>query len=310
MMTYTEFQNAVLERIKIIKGRNCEVTIREVPKNNGIRLMGISIMEKGSDICPTIYLESFYDAYKKGEELPDVVQDICEIYRQNMIIGTVNFEFFLDYGRVKNRIFLKMINYEENREMLANVPHRRFLDLAVVCYYAYMNDLMGKGSIQIDKDLLSKWEISEEELFFDAEKNTRNILGMELKDMHELLFGMLLQKWNSTTPEEVKLIEDEVYGLTSEVPMYIMTLRGGSFGAVCMSVSEWMEQFGRECGGSFFILPSSIHELILIPENCGETAENLQKMVCEVNASCVSAEEKLSDSVYYYNLQTKNVELV
>lgn len=227
-----------------------------------------------------------------------------------MIIGTVNFEFFLDYGRVKNRIFLKMINYEENREMLANVPHRRFLDLAVVCYYAYMNDLMGKGSIQIDKDLLSKWEISEEELFFDAEKNTRNILGMELKDMHELLFGMLLQKWNPTTPEEVKLIEDEVYGLTSEVPMYIMTLRGGSFGAVCMSVSEWMEQFGRECGGSFFILPSSIHELILIPENCGETAENLQKMVCEVNASCVSAEEKLSDSVYYYNLQTKNVELV
>ena len=63
-----------------------------------------------------------------------------------------------------------------------------------------MNDLMGKGSIQIDKDLLSKWEISEEELFFDAEKNTRNILGMELKDMHELLFGMLLQKWNPTDP--------------------------------------------------------------------------------------------------------------
>lgn len=59
MMTYTEFQNAVLERIKIIKGRNCEVTIREVPKNNGIRLMGISIMEKGSDICPTITWKVF-----------------------------------------------------------------------------------------------------------------------------------------------------------------------------------------------------------------------------------------------------------
>ena len=161
MMTYTEFQNAVLERIKIIMGRNCEVTIREVPKNNGIRLMGISIMEKGSDICPTIYLESFYDAYKKGVELPSVVQDICEIYRQNMIIGTVNFEFFLDYSRVKSRIFLKMINYEENKEMLENVPHRRFLDLAVVCYYAYMNDLMGNGSIQIDNYLLSKWKITE-----------------------------------------------------------------------------------------------------------------------------------------------------
>ena len=128
--------------------------------------------------------------------------------------------------------------------------------------------------------------------------------------MHELLFEMLLQKWNPTTPEEVKLIEDEVYGLTSEVPMYIMTLRGGSFGAVCMAVNDWMEQFGRECGSNFFILPSSIHELILIPENSGETAGNLQEMVCEVNASCVSAEEKLSDSVYYYNSQKNIVELV
>lgn len=309
MMTYTEFQNEVLDKITRMMGADCEVKIREVPKNNGVRLMGLSIMEKDSDVCPTIYLESFYEAYREGAEISTVIGEIYKFHKQYAVKGKVNFDFFLDYSKVKRRIFLKMINYEENKEMLCHTPHVRFLDLAIVCYVACMNDMMGSGAIRVDNEFLKNWDVPKEELFADAGKNTREILGPEIKDMQEMVMDLLLQKWNPVTPEEIKLVEKEAYGMSSAVPMFIMTLRGGSFGAVCMYMEEWMEQFFRKCGRGFFILPSSVHELILIPEGNGETADSLRKMVREVNEACVSPEEKLSDSVYYYDPAKKRVEL-
>lgn len=309
MKTYTEFQNEILNKMTLMMGENYEVSIREVPKNNGVKLMGLCIMEKDSEICPNIYLEEFYEAYLSGREISAIIEDLYRFYKKFAVKGSLNFDLLFDYNRVKKRIFLKMINYEKNREQLAQVPHIRFLDLAIVCYMVCMNDLMGQGAVRVDDCFLEKWKITKEELFANAEENTKNLMGMELKDIQEMIFDILLQKWNPTTPEEMQLLEKEVYGLTSAVPMYIMTLRGGSFGAVCMFMGEWMELFYRKCGCGFYILPSSVHELLLIPENCGETAENLKKMVGEVNESCVSTEEKLSDSVYFYDPQKKKVEL-
>ena len=308
-MNYCEFQNGVVEKIRHLVGEECEITIREVRKNNGVILNGLVITGKDTDVSPTIYLEPFYEAYLQGSTMQELVDEIYRIYDENHIEGQMNLDFFEDYGRVRNKIFHKVINYEQNSDFLEKVPHIRFLDLAIVCYCVYMNDLMGKGSIQIDRDFLDKWGITEEQLFKDAADNTANKLGPEVKSIQDMLFEMLLKEKEITSAEDAFRLWDETMDDAGTVPMYVMTVKGCSFGAVCIYHEEWMEAFYNKINMGFYILPSSIHELILIPKEAAASAQELQKMVKDVNLSCVLPQERLSDNVYYYNPLTKRVEI-
>ena len=308
-MNYSAFQNAVVEKMRLFMGKEYDVTIREVRKNNGVLLKGLVISGKESDISPTIYLESFYEAYLQGMPIQDLVAQIYKIYDENHLEGRFNFSFFEDYEKVRPRIFEKVINFEQNKDFLSNIPHKRFLDLAVVCYCVYMNDLMGKGSIQIDRSFISEWGITEEQLFRDAADNTACKLGVDVRDMQDMLFDMMLEHKDIDSVEEEEKIREELTTGEAIAPMYVMTLKGCYFGAACICHEEWMEDFYKKVKMGFYILPSSIHELILIPMEGAGSAKRLQEMVKDVNESSVSPEERLSDNVYYYNPETQRVEL-
>ncbi|MGN1147742.1 MAG: DUF5688 family protein [Lachnospiraceae bacterium] len=306
-MNFSEFIEKTQKSICEFFGDGARVEVKEVIKNNGVILQGVVIIKEAETIAPTIYLNAFYEEYKRGKPFGRIVYEIVKIYERNKITDKINLDFFLDYNAVKGRIFQKVINYEKNKKVLENMPHVRFLDLAVVCYYAYMNDLFGRGSIQIETGHLDKWGISEEELFADARRNTLEKLGMELKGMNEVLFEMMAENLEHTDMDELRHMIDHT---EKEIPMYIMTLRGRYFGAVCICYEEMMRFFAKKCGKSFFILPSSIHEIILIPDSGRERPEELRKMVQEVNAGHVALEEQLSDNIYYFNISEGKVSVI
>lgn len=295
-MDFNEFSKEIRRSVSAFLGKDVTAELKEVEKNNGVVLRGLVITQADNVLSPTIYLEAFYRDYLNGKPYGRVVKEIAEIYEKNKVSAQINFDFFLDYSAVRGRIFYKIIHYEKNKRMLQNVPHRRFLDLAQVCYYAYMNDYLGHGSIQISVNHLDYWGISEEELFLDAEQNTISKLGVETKSMFELL-----QEATSLRFQEME---------TGKSPLYVMTLRGRYFGAACMAVTEWLKAFSEQCGKSFYILPSSVHELILLPDSGGENIETLKKMVREVNKEHVAPEEVLSDNVYYFNRNDSEILLI
>lgn len=292
-MKYREFLEKISESVSGFMGKDVRVEIKEVTKNNGVILQGLVIRGREESVSPTIYLNGFYEDLKEGRQLGDIVRAIIEIYQDNRITGKINLDFFTDYNVVKGRIFIKVIHYEKNRKLLEEVPHKRFLDLAVVCYYSYMNDFLGRGSIQIEIEHLDKWGISEETLFRDAKRNTTDILGAEIKGMDEVIKEMVQESFD----EEA----GQLSGIAEEVPLYIMTLRGRYFGAACIYLKELLQEFAAMHQTDFYILPSSIHELILLPDDGQEEAEILKKMVEEVNAGHVAPEEQLSDNVYYFS---------
>lgn len=306
-MKYNEFIEKVASGIRAYFGEETRVEVKKVTKNNGVILDGIIIMNSNETIAPTIYMETFYREYQNGKMIGDIILEIITIYKQNRISGSVNLDFFMKYESVKGRVFQKVINYEKNKKSLENVPHIRFLDLAVVCYYAYMNDFLGNGSIQIEVGHLDQWGISEEELFEDARRNTYEKLGLELKGMDEILIEMLSEKLDNEDQEETNEILNR---MDYEIPMYVMTLRGRYYGAACICYQEYLQTFAKRCKKSFYILPSSIHELILIPDSGREKSDALQNMVHEVNITHVSEEEQLSDNIYYFNISDNQVSVI
>lgn len=306
-MEYNEFIEKVKNGIKAYFGKEARVDVKKVTKNNGVILEGIIILNAHEVIAPTIYLESFYRDYQNGKTLGDIILEIIAIYEQNRVTQSINLDFFMKYEAVKGRVFQKVINYEKNKKILKNIPHVHYLDLAVVCYFAYMNDYLGNGSIQIEVGHLDQWGISEEELFNDARRNTLEKLGLELKGMDEILVEMLSENLNQDDNLETNEILDR---MDHEIPMYVMTLRGRYYGAVCICYQEYLQMFAKKCKKDFYILPSSIHELILIPDSGREKPDALKNMVHEVNTTHVSQEEQLSDNIYFFSICNNEVSLV
>lgn len=305
-MQYTEFMEKTKKSVSDYLGKDVSVEIKEVTKNNGVILQGLVINSKEESLSPTIYLNGFYEDLKDGRPFSDIVCAIADIYQDNRIAGKINLDFFADYNAVKGRIFIKVINYEKNKKLLEELPHKRFLDLAVVCYYAYMNDFLGKGSIQIEIDHLDKWGISEETLFQDAERNTAMNLGAEIKGMDEVIKDMLRESFGCGAGQLVEMAEQA----KREAPMYVMTLKGRYFGAACIYNRELLQKFAEVHSANFYILPSSIHELILLPDDGREEVKALKSMVEEVNADHVAPEEQLSDNVYYFDRFDSKVSLI
>lgn len=305
-MEFKEFTTKIENSLKEFYGENVKVEVKKITKNNGVILNGVVITKEDENISPTIYLEGFYGDYLKGKAFGRIVQEIIQIYEEHKIKVPVNMDFFLNYQAVRGRLFLKVINYEKNEERLGDIPHKRFLDLAVVVYYAYMNDYLGRGSIQINVSHLDSWGVSQEEVFGEAEKNTREKLGVEILGMKDMLWELM----GDRESPEFEQIRENISCMEKEISMHVLTLRGRYYGAAGICFPDMLRAFGRKCKSNFYILPSSIHELIVIPDTGRENPENLRKMVQEVNDDHVDAEEQLSDNIYYFNLESESVILI
>lgn len=245
------FSDKAADGVRRFFGSGVHVCVREVQKNNGVLLHGMTVTDKESNLSPTIYLESFYEEYQAGKPLGEIVRDIIKIYEDTKIRGKVNMDFFTDYEKTRGRIFCKLVNYGRNRELLREIPHGRYLDLAVVCYYSYASDMVGNGTITIRKNMLDTWQIDAEQLLREAMDNTERTLRCRWYDMKSIMRAIAKECGG-----EAGIAPDAAGGSS----MYVVTNCDKYFGAVCMIFEKDMRRMGDVIGGDFLILPSSIHE--------------------------------------------------
>ena len=264
-----EFMNAMLCEIRGQVDAQVRTELYTVTKNNGTRRTGILFKQEDSNLAPTIYLEEFYQKYLKGQQVPDLADSICSIYQEIRVKKTCDCQNLFDFNHVKEHIVYKLIRRDANEELLKQIPYESFLDLAVVYYIQIDNTRFGSAAIQIRNEHLRYWRVEKEEIRRLAEKNTPRIYPVQIRQIVRF--------------------------------MYVATNEQCSLGAAVMRYPDFREKVRGMIRGDFYILPSSIHEVILVPESFGLEPERMQEMVKEINQTGVAPEEVLSDSVYYFD---------
>lgn len=297
----TEFDNfiAKIQRAMVNHyGDEYVINVKEVNKNNGLSFHGLTIMKKSEAVCPTIYLENFYDRYNGGESLSNIVNEIIEIFTVSDEYKPTELDFFNEYEQVKSRLIIKLINKKFNEKLLENIPYRDFCDLAVVCMVEV--DMPGgqTGSVLIHNNHICMWGVHEKQLLDDAinssyAKNRSIIRRME--DMIRNIYQSMNGAEKDMVSEQLEDINNCPSGL------YVLSNERQLYGAASIVYKEIRKQLSEQMGGDFYIIPSSVHELIIVPNVVGGSLMNLNEMIREVNDTMVSKDEILSDHAYLYN---------
>lgn len=299
-MSYEQFVEKVAEIIREQAEEALYLSIHTTVKNNGYERKGITFSEKGSNISPTIYLEEYYEKFIRGSDVAGLAEQVLGMYYKVRIKHTWEEESVRDYRNVKNKIIYKLVNRERNRELLSQVPHMDYLDLTALFYVLVDMDESGgqTATMLIRNEHLSWWKVSEEEIRERAGANTEKLLPYEFSAMCMVIEEML---GGRDTDEE------EWRKLREQESMYILTNHIRSGGATAILYPGRLEAVGAYFRENYYILPSSIHEVIIIPESKALPKEEMECVIKEVNETQVQAEEFLSDHAYYYDWIKKEI---
>lgn len=211
---------------------------------------------------------------------------------------------FLNYDSIRRNIVYKLINTEQNRALLEDLPHIGFLDLSVIFQCMVSQDEACYASILIHNTHLKLWDITVAELYQEAKKNTPLIMPYELKSMEEVLCEIT----EAENPEEFD--HDRCMAeFEDSVPMYVLSNKKRIEGAACMLYPGLIRDISDRIGSGLFIIPSSVHELLLLPAETMEEAEALRSMIKEINDTQVEPDEMLSHSLYYYDREEEKISI-
>lgn len=310
-MEYFEFCNNVKDILCGMVNDRCTVRIEEIVKNNQVSLQAVVIMEKGKNSAPSIFLESYFDEYLKGRNINDICLDILVINEKYKDTITFDINEFLSYEKVKENLFVKVINKSKNSKRLENMPWIDFLDLAVVVYVQVGEFGCGSGTINVTYSNMKSWEIDKETLFKEALKNTGIKMQPYLEKIDDLMREIFNEKIKSSSLfDECEIGEImKMFDTEDESFIFVLTNQTKFNGAVYIIFNDILKSVSEKLNDNFYILPSSIHELIIVPEKCGMQKDELKRMVMDINRTELDPKEVLSDSVYYFDRKSHEIQI-
>ena len=319
-MCLEEFSNKVEKALMEYYGEEAQVRCQKVHKNNGVLLYGICVMKKGKNIAPTIYLNDFYELYEDGTTFGEVINDIIQMAEYYQVPHNINVDFFTDYNEIKQNLVLRLIHFEENIELLKEVPHRRFMDLAVVCHCIVESEEIGSGAILIRREHMESWKIDEDTMFDDAFLNSPRkepYRFMKMSDMLiELLAKVIIRRAHDLCEgdeeEELDMVREVMERIEADIeerhlPMYVLTNQKRYMGASCILYPRILEKIGNLLQEDYYVIPSSIHEVLIIRESESMESIDINRMIKEVNQTQVEQVEWLSNHTYFYNRDGKKL---
>lgn len=291
-MKYQQFVMTVQEKTASILGDSVTVRPHTTLKNNGKERIGLTITDRYAIISPTIYLEEYYEQFLKGNPVDQIADHVAQLYHDVKFEHTWEVNSIKQFHKMRTKLAYKLIHTQKNEVLLRTLPHIPFLDLSIVFYILFDADDSGTATIPVTTELMKLWGISLEELYNYAHQNTFQLLPSDFKPMRHVICDLLEKPYDTSDVEG---------------PMYILTNTIRAFGASCILYETLLENIGKIFKENFYILPSSIHEVIIIPESQCPPQEDLDEMITEINETQVAEEEVLSDHAYYYNCLTKQL---
>lgn len=279
--------------VKSAVGTEYEINFGETRKNNGVVLKSVSICRNGKSVMQKIHINEILEMLTSGRaEINEAAGMIAKVCREHEWEAE-NFEQItrkISKAEILDRVTGQMVNKAANARMLMEVPHKIVLDLALVYRVMLQESEYGTASFIAGHALCAHYGISIEELDNAASAN------------------MAREKFMACTMESVL---EELGALpdgmpVGECPMLIITNNRGLYGAAVMAYPDYFHAFSEKTGNDLYILPSSIHEVIVVPA-AGIEPDTLREIVMEVNGSELKKEEFLSDNVYRYSCRTGEI---
>lgn len=298
-MTYELFKETLITELQGHFPPDTTITVHSFVRNNHVCVDGLTILESGFNIAPTIYIEDYYSSFKKGITFSTILKQILESYYQCRPTENINSSFFSDFENIKQHIVYKLVHYDRNQELLSQIPHIPFLDLAIVFYCLVAADSSGTATILIRNEHLALWSTTQENIYQIAKENTPFLLPYQFEPMSSILTELISSDFTDTETEEFPDI--------SPFPIYVLTNQSRFLGAACLLYDNLMKELSSRLNADLFIIPSSIHEVLIIPSTSHMEYEEFNNMIQEVNSSQLIPEEILSDHVYYYSRETEEI---
>lgn len=292
-MTYENFKITLVDSLKDWFPAGTVFNVRKIIKTNDTILDGLVISEKARNISPTIYLNSYYSDLTSGSySYDEIVLRVLDEYRENRLSKNFDTDDFTDFSRSKSHIIFRVINTKRNSALLSDVPNIPFLDLSIVFAYLVNGGTSlscpdSMASILIHNSHINCWGITKEDLLALAKENTPKLLPEYFDTLDTVITSLM-----GFNPYE---------GCEERVPMYILTNERKTNGAAVIIYSDLLKNISKKLDSDLYVLPSSIHEVLIVPSKVAITKTILDKMVIDVNTTEVAENEILSDHAYFYS---------
>jgi len=305
--TYCGKMKDELERLC---GEKTRITLTETVKNNGLVRWGFQLMAEGRNSAVILYVDDFYKDYQNGIGVGELARMAFSDYknREKDLPGILKkMGDVSGLEGVRDRIIYKLVNYEKNEKLLGDIPHVRFCDLAAVFSLAVDLRNAYQMSAMISNECLERWGIDSETLFGIAAANTQRRFPTSVKTMAEVMREIVSESMGEEQGEDFL---GELFSVPQTCPMYVMSNSVGIYGAAVVLYDGELRRLASALGRDLIILPSSVHEVLVIPYNEELVMGDLREMVRHVNESEVPEEEVLSDNVYWYNRDTDTISII
>lgn len=319
MKSYSEFMEYIKGNVTDYlpeRFEEAEISIQQVVKNNDVVLDGLSIRNPDSNISPNIYLNPLYEQYQKGRNLDELVSGIADTYIENMEpienrTFQVQIEDIKNYEVVKGEIFPRLVNLEKNTTRLQNVPYMQREDLAITYHVKVSGNRDSIGSLMITNELMEVYGVTKEKLHTQAMENMERLSPPVFLPLGEMIVDVMTEDFGrneGVSQEEAKeYVKDMIP--TGGPNVYCLTNQYKMNGAVGIMSESIQQMVADRVGGDYYVLPSSVHEVLIVPQSAGMDPEELTDMVNTVNEGCVMQDEILSDHVYQYDAKEHKLSL-
>lgn len=295
-MKYNDFIENIRQYVSEQLQNGQKVYLQPVVKNNGLVYDGLFIFDPILNVSPTIYLNPYYHRYLSGISMEDIYEDVLNTYYSNLPQKDFDASVFTDFSKARQRIVMKLIHRKRNEQLLSSVPYIPYLDLAIVFVCSVSEFLHEYATILIHQEHLQMWNITLEELYEIARDNSPRLLPYQLDSLRNLLAA-----------------DTDSYSSWMDcIEMYVLTNQLKIHGASCMAYPGVLEDISNQMNSDLIIIPSSIHEVLIIPETYIQNREELppdfETMISEVNDTQLTDDEVLGDHAYHYRRSTQTID--
>jgi hypothetical protein len=316
-MVLEEFKHVIAESIKgYLHNQNiAKVELVEVTKNNDTKLTGITVMEKDESLSPTIYLNDYFERYQEGEDLANILTDIVsglmEAKIHNREVYTRDYSDLMAFDKVRDRIYARTVGLESNVEYLKDKVYDEKNDMALV--YFILIDKKGDNikSCALHQEMFDSYGISKEQLQEIAIENTQRFFPPILRTMDEVLEEMVFENYEVVKKSFDQSLHDmALKGIGRNPSMLILSNENNINGATVLFYPGILDKITETLDTDVYILPSSVHETIIVPKNDMMIESELTNMVQEVNETQVADQEVLTNHVYEYTRELGRLTII
>ncbi len=292
-MNYHTFTSELTAQLTPLFPAGTELSVHAIQKNNGVLRDALVIREPGVRLSPTIYVDDYYRLYQDDTPIEEICRIICDVFLEVRLNHPIEPDAFTDFTQAKETIIFQLVNLDKNRERLSELPHIPYLDLAIIfcCVLELKNG--EHATVTIRNEHLKLWNTDFETIRDLAFSHTPRLLPAYIHQITDTIRDLM-----ETNPELERMLP-----LTNDdaPKVYVLTNETQVGGAACMLYPTVLSDFADELGQDLYVLPSSIHEVLLYPTAARDSDPTLNSIICQVNKEQLPETQQLSDHVYYYS---------